>query len=152
MNIIKLWILLTVTYGGAVNRSEPFKSLYLCQEARSLALTGQTIEENAHLAAQRVAAEKKWRQEHPPRLPRTADERKWCGKDVIFAGSSSGWSCLHGMVSEPSPFDLVGLSPSYSPEHGEAVEVINGQWVLKHANDVKVAECVPDIPVTRQGR
>ena len=41
------YTLITVTYGGEVNYSCGYATLYMCKQARSLALTGMTIEQNA---------------------------------------------------------------------------------------------------------
>jgi hypothetical protein len=42
-----LWTLITVTQGGAVHHSEPFATFHMCNEAKSLAQTGMTIEDKA---------------------------------------------------------------------------------------------------------
>lgn len=47
------YTMITVTYGGSVGHSRDYQSLRMCQQARSLALTGMTIEANA-------VAEEEW--------------------------------------------------------------------------------------------
>lgn len=75
------YTLITVTHGGEVRHSRGFESLRMCQEARSIALTGMTIaqaegadqvarEQQAAWERQRQGMmEAEWRERHPPRPP-----------------------------------------------------------------------------------
>ncbi|MGU3387236.1 hypothetical protein ACLBYG_22190 [Methylobacterium sp. D53M] len=81
------YTLITVTYGGAVHHARGFESLRMCQEARSIALTGMTLAENEAADTayrtlcidrdqkRRASREAQWRVKHPPRPP-TSDERE----------------------------------------------------------------------------
>jgi hypothetical protein len=76
-----IYILITVTYGGKVWVSPGFSSLRACEEAKSIAETGVTIEENQKNRAtlERIQSEekRKFEAEHPPRSP-TDEDRKNC--------------------------------------------------------------------------
>lgn len=50
------WTLLTVSYGGEVKYTPGFSTLRLCREAKSLALTGMTIEENERADAEYLSS------------------------------------------------------------------------------------------------
>jgi hypothetical protein len=73
-----IYALVTLTVGGEVHFSNP-TSLHLCEEGRSIAVYGRTIEDEAaaEAAAARAqtAATHQWYDEHPPRPPRTSAER-----------------------------------------------------------------------------
>lgn len=47
-----IWLLITVTYGGEVHESQHLNEAS-CADARSIALTGQTVAEQAHETAMR---------------------------------------------------------------------------------------------------
>jgi hypothetical protein len=139
-----MWTLITVTNGGNVNESR-HATKRLCEEARSIALTGMTIEENE--VADRAYADwlKKWDEEHPWRDPKDEWERK------LVAGGGSG------SVSFGGPYSLSydgstgkvrehpggGMSMSYNSNNGESVDMIRGQWVIRHKTDIKYAKIVP---------
>ena len=75
------YTLITVTHGGEVRHARGFESLRMCQEARSIALTGMTIaraEEAERVVREKHAAwesrrqammEAEWRERHPARPP-----------------------------------------------------------------------------------
>lgn len=74
--------LITVTYAGEVRFIDGFRSLRMCEQAKSLATTGRTLEEQAAWEEAQIkryrdeeAKRKAWADAHPPRTP-TPDERK----------------------------------------------------------------------------
>lgn len=74
--------LITVTYAGEVRFTDGFPSLRTCQQAKSLATTGRTLEEQAAWEEVQIkryreeeAKREAWAHAHPPRSP-TPDERK----------------------------------------------------------------------------
>ena len=81
------YTLITVTYGGRVEHTRGFETLRMCQEARSITLTGMTIagSEAAERHRRRFEElrqlrvneqiEAAWRQLHPPRGPTSAERR-----------------------------------------------------------------------------
>lgn len=74
-----LYTLITVTNGGNVGHSGGYTSLQVCNEAKSVAMTGQTLEQRAEEAAKIKAARDKreadWLEAHPGRPPKNDDER-----------------------------------------------------------------------------
>lgn len=110
-----LWTLLTVTYGGEVRRTPGFAGKRLCEQAKSLALTGLTIEANE-------------------------------ASDAEYAASLPVRSVPAGPTRDRVYTSYFELSPPYDPNRGEAVVRVRGKWHLKHASDVKCAECFPEPP------
>jgi hypothetical protein len=148
----KSWSLICVTYGGELRVTHGYPTLAMCEEAKSLALTGMTIAQNA-------AADKKYadyqaeqidtcRTIYPPRPP-TDDERKRFKPNHRYYGYADNPYRIPGLYVVLRDDGLVhrgsagisGCSPSYGP--GEAMEFVRGSWVRKTAGHVKTAECVP---------
>lgn len=79
------YTLITVTYGGVVSHARGFATLRMCQEARSIALTGMTIADNeaadvayrercvAEDRRRRASHAAQWLAKHPPRPPTPAE-------------------------------------------------------------------------------
>jgi hypothetical protein len=141
---IAMWTLITVTNGGKVNESQ-HATKESCEQARSIALTGMTVEENK--AADQVYADylKKYEEDHPWRDPKDDNERQ-----ILKSGGS-------GSVSWGGPYQLSydsatgkvreypsgGMSMSYNSNEGETVDYVRGGWVRKSRTDIKSAKCVP---------
>lgn len=74
-----VYALIVVTYGGDVHYVDGLRSRAACEDVRSVALYGRTVAER-HLdlawdRLRRLDRDRRWRAEHPPREPATADER-----------------------------------------------------------------------------
>ncbi len=136
------YTLITVTNAGEVKHSRGFETLEMCEQAKSIALTGMTIEENkaadeAYAKRQREK-EAKWRAAHPPRVPTDEERARWAG--TLF---QTGHYCTIG--EDGLLYEWYGetwIGPSYRPQDGESVEFIRGGHVLKHRHDIKYAKCV----------
>lgn len=140
---IILWNLITVTQGGAVNHSDGFKSRYMCEEAKSVAQYGETIEELREIKARRQKdrdeAKAKWLAEHPGRGPKNESERK------AVKENKPGW-----ILGET---DMTGLSPNPAgwfnvPElkdDGLIYDRPPDVWSNSYRDsNFKFAECIPD--------
>ena len=139
MTLSFVYTLLVVTYGGSVAHSS-FDNLRQCQEAKSLATTGYTIEENADRAAKQKAERERrdaeqdrrdaeWRSAHPPRPPKDADERKQVEnfrKDHFVFRWDDKTVDNDGMILDWPPSTIMG----------------SGTIVLPSGTDIRVAECV----------
>lgn len=139
-----MWTLITVTNGGQVQESQ-HATKRLCEEAKSIALTGMTIEENE--AADRAYAEwlQKWDEEHPWRDPKDDTERRLLERGV--SGSVS-WGGPHGLSYNGSTgkvreYPIGGMSMPYNPNNGESVELVRGRYVMRHKGDIKYARIIP---------
>lgn len=151
-----LWMLITVTGGGTVGHSTGYPGKHYCEEARSIALYGRTLEEEAAAAAAYEkaqykreaafrAAEKRWFASHPclryePKekalMPPYNDGYE--GFNVEYKKTPHGYWC---------PVDVGGSWSSgmvmiSTPEAGGFYTYENGQAVTHQASDVKTAECV----------
>lgn len=113
------YTLITVTYGGEVSHSRGYETLGMCEQAKSIALTGMTVEENEAEAKRAEDA--------------LADQMR-----KIEAAKTDKERMLACMGA---------ASPSYNPNRGEAVVYLHGRWHLKHRHDIKFAQCViePDM-------
>lgn len=136
--------LITVTYGGEVGHSRGYETLYMCEQAKSLALTGRTIEANKaldeHLAAQAQEEADKWRSAHPPRKPTTQEEIK-----IASGGFMARWSSQpYTTVGEDGLlYDWPGNgSGSWTISTSEYHAWENGRYVSKTKRDIKHAECI----------
>jgi hypothetical protein len=137
-----MWTLITVTGNGQVHESS-HATKELCEQARSVALTGMTIEENA--AADEAYAQylKKWDEDHPWRDPRDDYERS------ILKGGGHGscsWGGPYSLAYDSSTgkvreYPSGGMSMSCG--HGESVELVRGLWVNRGRHSVKYAKCIP---------
>ena len=140
--------LITVSYGGEIRHSSGFATKALCEVAKSIALTGMTPKENKAAdeayAAWELARAKNWRDAHPPREPKTKEERAMQYGRGIF-GSSAPYSTKgeDGLIYD-WPGSGGGMSMPYDPNRGESAEYVRGRYVMKHATDIKAAFCVPD--------
>lgn len=79
-----LYTLILVTYGADVKHTDGFTSLRACEQAKSIAKTGKTLEkiEAEAQSAREAAAKRKaeWETTHPPRprlLPDDACNNQW---------------------------------------------------------------------------
>lgn len=129
--------LITVTYGGDVGHSRDYRSLRMCEQARSLALTGETLEQaqqrrDAILKAQQERDDE-WKKAHPPRTP-TAKDLKTCAdlrgkKGTIVQNSAYCTIEQDGLVHEYRGPDwwTSGAEMSAGPPNGR----------IKHAECVQ---------------
>ena len=140
--------LITVSYGGEIRHSSGFATKAMCEIAKSIALTGMTPEENK--AADEAYAEwknaraKEWRDAHPPRYPRTKEERALKFGEGTFASSSPYSTKGEDGLIYDWPGSGFGMSMSYNPNAGESAEYVRGVYVLKHAGDTKAAFCISE--------
>jgi hypothetical protein len=76
--ILAAYTLVVVTHGAEVRQSSGFETLHICEEARSMLVTGMTIpdaaESEKRAREERAKADKMWRAANPGRKPR-ADDR-----------------------------------------------------------------------------
>lgn len=136
------WTLITVTGAGQVNHSRGYETLFMCEQAKSLALTGMTIEQNKAADEAHAKARADWEDAHPWREPREQWERDFA-KSGSSASCSNGYSTWHfsdGKIREGYPSD--GMSASYSENKGEWCEWVRGTAIIKRRHDVKHAECI----------
>lgn len=120
------YALITVTRGGNVSVA-PCDSLAMCQQAKSIALTGRTIEENEELAAAKKRRDEEWHAAHPPRKPTPEEARQIAAGVIVISSGGNSWrSTADGMVQDLPPSD--GM-----------VYVTNGS---DDANEIKFAKCV----------
>lgn len=72
------WSLVTVAESGSINISTGYTTKRLCEQARSIALTGMTLEEIAAKtnedAQLREQNHQQWLKDHPPRPPKNREE------------------------------------------------------------------------------
>jgi hypothetical protein len=136
-----MWTLITVTNGGAVSESQ-HATKETCEQAKSVALTGMTIEENKAADDAYAAYLKKFAEDHPWRAPKNDSERSLAksGGSMSWGGPFDMQGDGKGMVRE-SPGG--GMSMSYNSNEGESVDFVRGQWVMKSKTSVKYAKCVP---------
>jgi hypothetical protein len=125
--------LISVTHGGQINHADGFTSLHVCEQARSLALTGQTLEQVEEAAKARESARRKeteaWRAAHPLRPP-TAQERTQFAKHHIIEPPGRDW---FGRINDQG---LVEEQP---------LLVASTSWVATMApaqGDTRWAQCV----------
>lgn len=142
------WALITVTYGGLVSHSGGYASRRLCEEARSVALTGLTIEENKEGGrGLRHCAEGQGRG-MAERSPAKGSDGRGV-EDLGRAGAD--WGQLFRLTapltrgySMNGPAKLNGSGP-LGPDVLSA-EFRRGWWRLFRAGDIKTAVCVEDAP------
>lgn len=123
--------LITVTNQGEVFHAKGFDTLRMCEQAKSVATTGRTLEQ---IKADRKAEQEReakrdaeWRAKHPPRKA-TAAEAKNDG-----ATGCNNLSCYHikdGMFYEDRPQPMMYVTVGQVPQPG----------AIKHA------ECVIEPP------
>lgn len=136
-----IYTLITVSYGGRIDHSD-FETLQMCEEAKSLALTGMTIEQNkaADEAYAKSEQDRKdaWRAAHPPRVP-TANELKTISRTMPMM-CSWPFSTIgeDGLVYDWPPEG--SESPFHDPS--EILEFVRGCWIRKKSTDIKTADCV----------
>lgn len=140
-----MWSLITVTNGGSVNISAGYPTKSLCEEAKSIALTGMTIEQNNEADAVYEKAQADWEASHPWREPKNKSE---AALSKFIGSSSNGYNTLisdgHGKVRDGYPSG--GMSMSYNPNDGESVQYVRGGYRLLHKTDIKYAHCIPPEP------
>lgn len=101
------YTLITVTYGGEVHHSRGYETLRMCEQAKSIALTGMTIEEKDAADKERRRQRELWEAEHPWREPRNDYERLVAGgggSGCIIGPGCLEW--LNGKVRETYPADF----------------------------------------------
>lgn len=152
------WALITVTGGGTIGHSE-FRSKPLCEEARSIALYGETVEERAreaaayeawlgNLRANQSRLNAAWLKKHP--CLRTPHDSAFgpstiLGEEVFsYARTPHGWYCP---IETGSVGGIPG-GPGYSPDRGEFPIFDAGGFSYRvgGAGDVKTAACVEAAP------
>lgn len=136
-----VWTLITVTNGGEVHESR-HATKESCEQAKSIALTGMTIEENKAADEAYAAYLRKWDDDHPWRDPKDDNERMLAKSvgSVSWGGPYSLSGDGNGKVRE---YPSGGMSMSYNSNNGESVELVRGQYRLKNKQDVKYAKCIP---------
>ena len=156
-----IYLLIAITAGGNISKVE-FDSLAACENAKSLALYGETTEEYKKKEESLKMAEKSYEKEfykkHPPRDPRTKEEKAFLDS-VIKSGGwlSSAWGpCSRGEICGasvtkdgkiqdlPGPFVGNGSSGSYYPKDGEWIQETYRGMVVRSKYHVKTAECIPE--------
>lgn len=137
------YTLITVTYGGDVSHSRGYETLEMCEQAKSLALTGMTIEQNKAADEAYAKSERDWDEAHPWREPKDDWERKAVASGINGSMNNGGpisWAFDgKGQIKEMRGG---GISPSYNSNRGESVQYVRGGWVMKHKTDIKHAECI----------
>lgn len=152
-----LWVLLTITGGGNTSTAT-LPTREACEDAASIALTGMTVAEKKKADADYAAAEKKrrddWYAAHPPREPKTDDERKAVKEEAELRKKgfvSGGWSTCGGAcqsahytddlkIQEDPPYSS-GMSQGYYADKGEWVEWAHGDSIIHPPTDIKTAKC-----------
>lgn len=139
-----MWTLITVTNGGQVSESR-HATKESCEQAKSIAVTGMTIEENKAADDAHARYLKKWDEDHPWRDPKNEDERQLV-KDGGFGSMSWGGPygiAYDGKTGKVRETQGGSTGMSYSPNNGESVDYARGQYLLKHRGDIKYAKCIP---------
>lgn len=148
--IITVFTLIIVTFGGDVGHSRGYETLQTCEQAKSLALTGRTIEQNKAMdeAYDKAQADQaaRWREANPPRVPTEAERKKWAGQ--LFSSAPYSTIGKDGLIYDYPGGGMMVVGPGYNPNQGESVVWERGGYTLKHKYDVKNAECVVE-PGTR---
>jgi hypothetical protein len=123
---IIMWTLITVTNGGTVNEST-HATQESCEQAKSIAQSGMTIEENKAAAEAYAAFLKKYEEDHPWRDPKDDFE-----KSIAKTGGSASWGASYSLAGDGHGHvrEIPGLSISSS----------------YNSNDVKYAKCIPPTP------
>lgn len=163
------YTLITVTHGGEVRHTRGFESLRMCQEARSIALTGLTIaqaEEADRVAREQQAAwerqrqemmEAEWRERHPPRPPTEIEAAGLRVMQLVWTHCETSarpeylndWYGYQVSVRESrSVFGVDGLIR-------DEFRIIGGRaWGVQHLTaspmpdpgSIRVAQCVIELP------
>jgi hypothetical protein len=75
--ILAAYTLVVVTQGAEVRQSSGFETLHICEQARSMVVTGMTIQNSAEseksAREERARADRVWRAANPGRKPRVDD-------------------------------------------------------------------------------
>lgn len=149
MNLVLVaWTLVVVTYGGDVTFNKvPTKRM--CDEGRSMALTGKTLEQvaAAHEASKRweQAQADKWRKAHPPRQPKDAHERELLKPVLDSDGKPSltTWISYWGDTLDPVPAPCGATNPGMICDIDPMKYGASTYTESAHdRDDTKVAECV----------
>lgn len=128
----------SMTNGGHVSSSR-YETLHACKQARSIALTGATIEENERSRRDAQAREEgrlgKWREDHPPRPPTSVADLELV--DLHKRGITiRGATCL--------PYSSVGEDGLiYDWPGGETYGTFR---LTENPGQIKTAICVAEIP------
>lgn len=95
------YILVCISHGGKVS-SSTYDSRYAADNARSIALTGMTLEEVAERRQFHANERKEWERSHPWRKPETAWERDFVkrGAGSLSMMPGGAWSSKDGMIRE----------------------------------------------------
>lgn len=154
-----IYLLIAISAGGNVSQTE-FLTLDACENAKSIALYGETTEEykaiDERIASEGKEYENKFYAVHPPREPKTDQEKSIIDRVKKSGGfSSSSWSpcgrdkvCGMSITDDykiqdtPGPYIGNGFGPSYNPKAGEWTDYFHGKFVLRHSGDVKTARCI----------
>jgi len=127
------WVLITVTTGGVIHQESGFTNEAICEDAVSIARYGQTVAE--YKEAQRRADEarklrdEKWRAAHPPREPKTKEEKEIVKRTYGWGGNGS----ICGHSKDGLIYDDECLLGSYTM----------GSYITSD-NAIKFARCLPD--------
>lgn len=152
------WALITITGGGTIGHSE-FRSKPLCEEARSLSLYGETVEERAREAAaaslrfnammtDRARLDAAWLKKHQClRSPHDSayGSNTETGATIFFyERTQHGWYCP--VAVGPVEWGLGGQG--YSPDRGEfpIFDAGGRAYRVGGAGDVKTAACFEAAP------
>lgn len=148
-------LLITVTGNGQVHHAN-FNTKATCEEARNIALYGETIEagkaidEAQEKSSLEPAAD--WRKFHPCHAPKSkADWQVW-NDHKKANGFSSGFGMdigggnIFSNVENGKICDYQGGGVSwlrtFNPSNGEWIQESHGVTITKYPTDVKTAECL----------
>lgn len=163
------YTLITVTHGGEVRHSRGFESLRMCQEARSIALTGMTIaqaEEADRVAREQRAAwerqrqeamEAEWRTRHPPRQTTESEAQGLRVMQLVWLhdGTSGGREYLDdwygGQAIVLTSRSVLGADGLIRDEYKIVGGRSSGMQLLSPSlkldrDSIRVAQCVIELP------
>lgn len=130
------FVLIAITYGGTVSSSR-YDSLYLCHEARSVYLQGETLKQVAEASEkskkEEVAAEAAWRLAHPPRLPTNEEE-----EGAVVGRPGPHWG--------DDDFGRFSVTADGMIQDEPLISVQMGQTHMITPGEPKSAYCVAEVP------
>ena len=120
---IAMWTLITVTNGGAVHESQ-HATKETCEQARSVALTGMTIEGNKAADEAYAAYLKKFEDDHPWRDPKDDNERRLVksGGSGSVSWGGSYYILYDGETGKVREYPSGGMSRGYNSNEGESMD------------------------------
>lgn len=137
-----LYMLITVTTQGDVHHSHGFKSLHVCEEAKSVVIYGKSIEhkaaDEAKAKADTKARQDTWARAHPPRKPDSVEE----SRIVEFEKRDRGATTSH--ITCPPPEHPFHVTTDLLIQDDDPADVKCGISNWAEIGDKMSSGCNPD--------